>query len=356
MFALCHGQAEGGATHVPASLQSHIEKIAVAPNNTCVVLDSGEMSCWGKNISTLDTVCQGSTIKDIYMFENSFSSPLATITAAAHCADNKLYFWDGTKQQNVLTITGVTQVSSSPTDLCFLRPEAEDIAACANFPNPALSIGVSNDVRRIYAGDEGGCIELESANQVECYGKYANTTVSYRSGVQLQDMRISGGVVCSKWTDGWTCQVAYSVTNANVAASRNLSSVWSMVGTTPQNVSVFDGLDVYQQWGSATGALCAIRTASNQVWCQGTGFNNVGDTTDGIFLLNFENTADSKAVDVCRTHACVLIEDPSSAFAWVFFCIVLFLFIVALLYGIKLARDAKKIKLQIAQLRVPQSF
>lgn len=320
MLAVCHGRAEGGATHVPVALQDHIEQIATSIDNTCVLLDSGTVSCWGSTLSAVNDPCLDSTIESIYTWDQGGESH-----AAALCSSQHLVRWNGTKNQNITTISGVSNVSRAPTNVCYVRGT---LGSCTNF-----ALGLIGPVDRVFAGDQGACYKPEGIDILTCIGRYAGSTITYDPD-SLLDVKLAGGVMCAQYTNGWQCQTATSVTNADASAARNLSEIWNLVGTSPQSHVPLGPLDMYAEWGSASGALCAVRTETNQIWCQGTGFSVGGDVQDGIFNLNVEDTADSQAVSVAKTHACVLISTPSSNWAWVIFGLILLLAVIALIFGI----------------------
>lgn len=338
MFAVCHGEASSGATHVPTAIQGNIQQLAVAKNTSCAILQPhADVLCWGTGLQPPTVTCSGgSTATDIFTWENTVTNEM---NGAILCSNNILLQWDS--NNNVIPpILSVTHASSSPTNLCYT---VNGTGSCASFAVPG---GLAGFASKTFAGDASACVLLTTGNSsISCYGSLSSLDTSIPAGSSnFVDARLSGNVGCFQWNNGWLCLPV-----ANDVAAESLVQLWPFVTSAKSNSPVGLGpLDVWYDFSNSKGILCAVRDQSKEVWCQGTGFTNAGDMNDAVFQMNAENTAEAANVYISPTHICTVINQQSYSWVW----IIAFAFIAFLLILIYLSYKHNAYKPHVESYRI----
>lgn len=338
MFAVCHGESEGGGTHVPSGLQGNIEWIAVGRDTSCAVVNpASDVVCWGTSLPPPPVSCSGgATTTQVFVWENRAASQM---NGALLCSNQQLYTWNSSATSNV---TSVTHVSAAPTNLCYVRNAT---ATCLGSTVPG---GLAGFASKSFAGDAGGCIQLNlGTNSLSCFGSYSSVTFAQQAGQTLQDAALSGPVACLRWSNGWLC-----TTTNNSAAADSLAQLWPLVGSQKTTGPVGLGsLSVWSEFTNSQGILCVIDPNTKQVWCQGSGYGLNGDTTNAVFLMNAENTVDAQMVAVGPTHICALVQGQKTPWAW----ILIFGFIALFLIAVWLAWRHYSKEVSVASYRILKS-
>lgn len=333
MYAICHGEAAGAATIVPTGVQGNVAWIAAADGGTCFVTEDGYVNCVGTKIATPNSnaYCAGQAaqveLADVGPGNLVFSS---LNLGGILCSNQDFYIWYDSVNPALL-YHSVSYMSTGRTNLCITR-DGNSVSCFAGSSTVASVLNLAllpyqGQVQKAFSGDDGACVYLQDES-IACVGRYSLTQVASRPGHELQSAAISGAAMCFGWDDGWLCQRASAsvMSSAEKTAIDSLITLWPIVQETPVAPSkpiAFNGLDVNARWGSTEGQLCVILTSSNQVWCQGTGFGPTGsaqpDATNGIFLMNAEDTAVAKQVVLSSSHVCAASQDPSNTWAWIVF-------------------------------------
>jgi hypothetical protein len=323
MFAVCHGEASSGATHVPTAIQGNILDLAVAKDTSCAILEPhSDVLCWGTGLQPPTVTCSsGSTASEIHVWENTISN---TINGAILCSNQDLIQWNS-NNDTITTIQSVSHVSSAPTNLCYT---VNGTGTCLDFTVPG---GLAGFASKTFAGDASTCVLLNiGTSSISCYGSLSSLDTSIPSGSSFfVDARLSGNIGCFQWNNGWLCLPV-----ANDTGAESLVQLWPFVTSAKSNSPVGLGpLDVWYNFSSSKGILCAVRDQSKETWCQGTGFTSAGDMNDAVFQINAENTQDAANVYISSTHICTTINQQSYSWVW----IVAFAFIAFLLILIYLS-------------------
>ena len=316
MFAVCHGESEGGGTHVPSGLQGNIEWIAVGRDTSCAVVNpASDVVCWGTSLPPPPVSCSGTaTATEVFVWENR---SLSQMNGAMLCSNKNVLTWNSSASS---TVTSVTHVSSSPTNLCYV---VNATATCLNSTVPG---GLAGFASKSFAGDGGACIQLNvGTNSLSCFGSYSGLSVTQQTGQTLLDADISGPVACLRWSNGWLCN-----TTNNSAAAQSLAQLWPLMSSQKSTGPVSLGsLSVWSEFSTSQGILCAVDPNTKQVWCQGSGYGLEGDTSNAVFLMNAENTVESQMVAVGPTHICALVQGQTTPWAWILILGFIALFLMA---------------------------
>lgn len=323
MFAVCHGEASSGATHVPTALQGNIYDLAVGKNSSCAIVNpNADIVCWGVGLQTPTNSCINSTASQIFVWENTVSHEM---NGAVLCSNNTLIQWNSNNDV-IPPITSVTHVSAAPTNLCYTK---NGTGSCADFTVPG---GLAGFASKTFAGDASTCVLLNVGNSsVSCYGSLSSLNVIIPNGSSyLQDARLSGNIGCFLWNKGWLC-----LPKANDASAENLSQLWPFVTSAKSGSPVGLGpLNLWYDFTNSKGVLCSIREQSTEAWCQGTGFTDAGDMNDAVFQMNAEDTSNAQKTLVASTHLCTTMGATSYSWVWIliFLFIALFLLLIYLSY------------------------
>lgn len=322
MFAVCHGESEGGGTHVPSGLQGNIQWIAVGRDTSCAVVNpASDVVCWGTSLPPPPVSCSGTaTATQVFVWENT---SLSQMNGAILCSNQSVMMWNSSASTSV---TSVTHVSSSPSNLCYV---VNSTATCLN-SNSRVPVGLAGFASKSFAGDAGACIQLKvGTNSLSCFGSYSSFSLAQQTGQTLLDADLSGPVACMRWSNGWLC----TSTN-NSPAANSLAQLWPLISSQKSTGPVALGsLSVWSEFANSQGVLCAVDPNTKQVWCQGSGYGLEGDTSNAVFLMNAETTVDAQMVAVGPTHICALVQGQTTPWAW----IVIFGFIALFLIAIWLA-------------------
>lgn len=330
MFAVCHGEASSGATHVPTAIQGNILNLAVAASTSCAILEPhSDVLCWGTGIQPPTVTCSsGSTASQVFLWENTVSD---TINGAILCSNKQLIRWNS-NNDTLAPINSVTHVSSSPTNLCYT---VNSTGTCLDFTVPG---GLAGFASKTFAGDASTCVLLNvGTSSISCYGSLSSINTSKPIGsLYFQDARLSGNIGCFQWDNGWLCSPV-----ANDVAAESLVQLWPFVTSAKSNSPVGLGpLDVWYNFNSSKGILCAVRQQSKEVWCQGTGFLNAGDMNDAVFQMNAENTNDAANVYISPTHICTTINQQT--YSWVWIVALAFIAVLLILIYLSYKHNAKQ--------------
>lgn len=331
MFAVCHGEASSGATHVPTALQGNIIELGVAKNSTCAIVEPySDVVCWGTGLQSPYVSCTaGSKPIEINLWESTVSN---TINGAILCSNQDLIQWNSANDIIPL-VSSVTQTSCAPTNFCYSRNYS---GSCTDFDIP---LSYNGFVSQTYAGDASACVYLTIGNpDIDCLGSLSNlNTITKPPGAtSIRDTRLSGNIACIEYNTGWQC-----ITSASDASAENLVQLWPFVTSAKSLYPVGLGpLDLWYDFTNSKGILCAIREQSKETWCQGTGFTDAGDMNDAVFQMNAENTYDAAKVFVASTHICTLINQQS--YSWVWIIVLLFIAILLIIIYLSYKHNAHK--------------
>jgi hypothetical protein len=239
------------------------------------------------------------------------------MNGAMLCSNKNVLTWNSSASS---TVTSVTHVSSSPTNLCYV---VNATATCLNSTVPG---GLAGFASKSFAGDGGACIQLNvGTNSLSCFGSYSGLSVTQQTGQTLLDADISGPVACLRWSNGWLCN-----TTNNSAAAQSLAQLWPLMSSQKSTGPVSLGsLSVWSEFSTSQGILCAVDPNTKQVWCQGSGYGLEGDTSNAVFLMNAENTVESQMVAVGPTHICALVQGQTTPWAWILILGFIALFLMA---------------------------
>jgi hypothetical protein len=264
----------------------------------------------------------------VFLWENTVSD---TINGAILCSNKQLIRWNS-NNDTLAPINSVTHVSSSPTNLCYT---VNSTGTCLDFTVPG---GLAGFTSKTFAGDASTCVLLNvGTSSISCYGSLRSINTSKPIGSQyFQDARLSGNIGCFQWDNGWLCSPV-----ANDVAAESLVQLWPFVTSAKSNSPVGLGpLDVWYNFNSSKGILCAVRQQSKEVWCQGTGFLNAGDMNDAVFQMNAENTNDAANVYISPTHICTTINQQT--YSWVWIVALAFIAVLLILIYLSYKHNAKQ--------------
>lgn len=287
---------------VPPSSVNPIRDLAIGNSHTCVVLEPGELWCWGANgsgqLRSQNTSTQASYVK-------ALSENVTSVSAGANhtCAiqSGALLCWganasgqlgNGATQTNVLTpvqvfSSGVTQVSLQGNNSCAVVNEA--LYCWGNNTNGQVGNGVvsavvsspfqvfSSGVTRVETGQFHSC--ALHLGKLKCWG--ANSSGQIGNGTTSSTVLVPFEVFQNSITgfaiaDHATCAIVNSSLNCWGTQSNGILGNGQTAGSSSTPSVILNSVRKVQMYGSHA---CAI-LLDQSLKCWGTGLNGIkGDGT-----------------------------------------------------------------------------